>query len=34
MCKFWLMNKIRYDSSKFVNAEIEFSGADNEPELL
>ena len=34
MCKFWLMNKIRYDSSKFVNAEIESSGADNETRIV
>ena len=34
ICKFWLMNKICYDSSKFVNAEIEFSGADNETRIV
>ena len=36
MCKFWLglMNIIRYDSSKFVNAEIESSGADNETRIV
>ena len=28
------MNKICYDSSKFVNAEIEFSGADNETRIV
>ena len=33
-CKFWLMNKIRYDSSKSVSAEIEFSGADNETRIV
>ena len=32
--KFWLMNTICYDSSKFVNAEIEFSGADNETRIV
>ena len=34
MCKFWLMNKIPNDSSKFVNAEIESSGADNETRIV
>ena len=28
------MNRICYDSSKFVNAEIEFSGADNETRIV
>ena len=28
------MNTIFYDSSKFVNAEIEFSGADNETRIV
>ena len=28
------MNKIRYDSSKFANAEIEFRGADNETKIV
>ena len=28
------MNTICYDSSKFVNAEIEFSGADNETRIV
>ena len=28
------MNKICYDSSKFVNAKIEFSGADNETRIV
>ena len=34
ICKFWLMNKICNDSSKVVNAEIEFSGADNESRIV
>ena len=34
ICKFWLMNTICYDSSKFVDAEIEFSGADNETRIV
>ena len=29
-----LMNKMCYDSSKFVNVEIEFSGADNETRVV
>ena len=28
------MNKMCYDSSKVVNAEIEFSGADNESRIV
>ena len=28
------VNKIRYDSSKFANAEIEFRGADNETKIV
>ena len=28
------MNTICYDSSKFVNAEFEFSGADNETRIV
>ena len=32
-CKYWLVNKICSDSSKFVNAEIELSGADNETRI-
>ena len=29
-----LVNKIRNDSSKFSNAEIEFRGADNETKIV
>ena len=30
----WLVAKIRYDSSKFAKAEIEFRGADNETKIV